>query len=240
MTNPTELNAQPAADTAGQPRIRPRIRSSPKLREKLIQRGPESLEDAELLALLLGSGISGRPVLGIATGLLDQFAGISGVLAAPWEQVSAIPGIGSARFAAFQAARELARRSSIEPLGRQSIPTHSADLNRFLVGQLSSLPHEVFAVMFLDARRRLIRFEKLFFGSLTQTSVYPREVARRCLQLNAAAVIAVHNHPSGVAEPSRADLMLTTSLRRSLAALEIDLLDHLVVAGNRVVSAGEI
>lgn len=240
MTKP----ADPEAHAQDHPKAAPNNRSdnqpSPKIREKLIRRGPESLEDAELLALLLGSGISGRPVLGIASGLLDQFAGISGVLAAPWEQIGAIPGIGSARFAAFQAARELARRSSIEPLARQPISANQADLNHFLIGQLASLPHEVFAVMFLDARHRLIRFEKLFFGSLTQTSVYPREVARRCLQLNAAAVIAAHNHPSGVAEPSRADLMLTASLRRSLGALEIDLLDHLVVAGNRVVSAGEI
>jgi DNA repair protein RadC len=115
---------------------------------------------------------------------------------------------------------------------------HRPDLvSQFLISQLGGLPYEVFAVLFLDSRHRLIRFETLFTGSLTQTSVYPREVARRCLQLNAAAVVAAHNHPSGVAEASRADQLLTSQLQRSLALLDITLLDHLVVAGDRTISA---
>ncbi len=131
-------------------------------------------------------------------------------------------------------------RSSYRPISERPLINSPGAVSEFLMAHLGGLPHEVFAVLFLDAGMRLIRFEQLFVGSLTQTSVYPREVARRCLQLNAAAIIAAHNHPSGVAEPSRADQLLTTSLRRSLAVLEIELLDHLIVAGDRTVSAGGI
>lgn len=212
--------------------------NSPKPREKLLSRGVESLEDAELVALLLGTGMRGKPVLELARDLLDQFGSVSATLAAPWEQVRRHPGIGSARFALFQATRELARRASAEPLSKRSLMINPSIIRDFLVQHLGGLPYEVFAVMFLDSRHRLIRFERMFSGTLTQTSVYPREIARRSLQLNAAAVIASHNHPSGVEEPSRADQLLTTSLKRSLAVLEIELLDHLIVAGNRIISAG--
>jgi DNA repair protein RadC len=206
-------------------------------REKLLARGAQSLENAELFALLLGTGAPGKPVLQVAQELLNEFGSVAATLAAPWEQLKNRPGIGSARFAIFQAARELAKRASAEPLGERSL-MHSPDLvSRFLISQLGGLPYEVFSILFLDTRHRLIRFETLFTGSLTQTSVYPREVARRCLQLNAAAVIAAHNHPSGVAEASRADQLLTTQLQRSLALLDIALLDHLIVAGDQTISA---
>lgn len=209
-------------------------------REKLIARGVESLEDAELFALLLGTGRPGKPVLVLAQELLDSYGGIGAALSAPWEQLKRTQGIGSARFALFQAIRELARRACAEPISERTLTNDPKIVERFLVSHLGGLAYEVFAVMFLDSRHRMIRFERMFTGSLTQTSVYPREVAKRSLQLNAAAVIAAHNHPSGVAEPSRADQLLTTSLKRSLAVLDVELLDHLIVAGDRTVSAGAL
>jgi len=207
-------------------------------REKLMARGVESLEDAELFALLLGTGRPGRPALALASDLLSAFGSVTGVLSAGWAQAGRVPGIGPAKFALFQAIGELARRSAAEPLSDRPVVDSPDSVGQFLVSQLAGLPHEVFAVMFLDARHRMIRFQHVFQGSLTQTSVYPREVARRCLQFNAAAVIVAHNHPSGAASPSQADQRLTVQLRQSLRALEIDLLDHLVVAGNRAISIG--
>jgi DNA repair protein RadC len=209
-------------------------------REKLITRGVKSLEDAELFSVLLGTGTPGRPAGQLAQDLLDRFGSVPATLSAPWEQLRQIPGIGAARFALFQACLELARRCAYRPISERALINSPALVSAFLMAHLSSLPHEVFAVMFLDAGHRLIRFETLFVGSLTQTSVYPREVARRCLELNAAAIIAAHNHPSGVAAASQADQLLTTSLRRSLSVLEIDLLDHLIVAGDRTISAAGI
>jgi DNA repair protein RadC len=202
-------------------------------REKLMSRGVSSLDDAELFALLLGTGRPGRSAVEIATELLQHFGSTSSILQAPWEELRRTNGIGAARFAIFQAVRELARRAASEPLRERPLFRQRDDVSRFLVAQLGGLNQEVFGILFLDAQHRLIRFEKLFFGTLTQTSVYPREIAKRALQLNAAAVIAAHNHPSGTSEPSRADQLLTGNLRRSLALLDIHLLDHLVVASGR-------
>jgi len=208
-------------------------------REKLISRGAQSHEDAELLALLLCTGQPGKPAATLAQELLKEFGSLSATLSAPREQLQRTPGVGRANFALFQAVRELAKRSSAEALQDRPLVVNSENTRRFLVDHLGGLHREVFAVMFLDTRHRLIRFEQLFTGSLTQTSVYPREVTRRALQLNAAAVVAAHNHPSGTAEPIRTDQLLTTQLRRSLEVLDIRLLDHLFVAGDRTLQAGE-
>ncbi len=209
-------------------------------REKLMSRGVSSLDDAELFALLLGTGRPGRPAVEIANELLDHFGSTSSILQAPWEELRRTNGIGTARFAIFQAVRELARRAASEPLRERVLFRQRDDVSQFLVAQLGGLNQEVFGILFLDAQHRLIRFEKLFFGTLTQTSVYPREIAKRALQLNAAAVIAAHNHPSGTSEPSRADQLLTGNLRRSLALLDIHLLDHLVVASGRTTAVEAI
>jgi len=176
----------------------------------------------------------------IANELLDHFGSTSSILQAPWEELRRTNGIGTARFAIFQAVRELARRAASEPLRERVLFRQRDDVSQFLVAQLGGLNQEVFGILFLDAQHRLIRFEKLFFGTLTQTSVYPREIAKRALQLNAAAVIAAHNHPSGTSEPSRADQLLTGNLRRSLALLDIHLLDHLVVASGRTTAVEAI
>jgi len=224
--NPAQKNLSPLAQH----------RPVPRPREKLMTRGPQSLEDAELFSLLLGTGTVGKPSLTLAAELLDHYGGIAQVLSAPWESLRHVPGLGPAKFALFQATQELSKRASTYGISERTLINNKEAVEAFLVTHLASLPHEVFAALFLDAQHRLIRFEKVFQGTLTQTSVYPREIARRCLQLNSAAVIVAHNHPSGVAEPSSADRLLTSQLRRSLAGLEIDLLDHLVVAGNRVIS----
>jgi DNA repair protein RadC len=206
-------------------------------REKLLARGAQSLEDAELIALVLGTGQPGKPAIQIAEDLLKALGGVSQTLSAPWEQIGRQPGIGIARYAAIQASRELARRAAAEPLGERALLNNPEAVSHFLVSQIGGLPREVFAVLFLDSHHRLIRFETLFSGTLTQTSVYPREVAKRALQLNAAAIIAAHNHPSGATQPSQADQLLTAQLRRTLATLDITLLDHLVVAGGQTTSA---
>lgn len=211
---------------------------NPLPREKLMARGAQSLEDHELLAVLLGSGVPGKPVFHLAGQLLDEFGGISGIFDAPWEELRKVAGIGLAKFAAFQAARELCRRIALKPICEQVLTKNPENVSNFMVSQLGGRSHEVFAVLFMDSRHRLIRFEIMFRGTLTQTSVHPREIAKRCLQLNASAVIVAHNHPSGIAEPSRADVLLTTGLKRSLATLDIELLDHLLVAGDRTVSIG--
>jgi DNA repair protein RadC len=206
-------------------------------REKLLARGAHSLEDAELIALVLGTGQRGKPAIAVAHELLHAFGGVSETLSAPWEQIGRQPGIGLARYAAIQASRELARRAAAEPFLERPVMGSPDSVSQFLVSQIGGLSREVFAVLFLDSRHRLIRFETLFSGTLTQTSVYPREVAKRALQLNAAAVIAAHNHPSGSAQPSQADQLLTAQLRRTLSAVDIVLLDHLIVAGGQTAQA---
>jgi DNA repair protein RadC len=206
-------------------------------REKLLARGAHSLEDAELIALVLGTGQRGKPAIAVAHELLRAFGGVSETLSAPWEQIGRQPGIGLARYAAIQASRELARRAAAEPFLERPVMGSPDSVSQFLVSQIGGLSREVFAVLFLDSRHRLIRFETLFSGTLTQTSVYPREVAKRALQLNAAAVIAAHNHPSGSAQPSQADQLLTAQLRRTLSAVDIVLLDHLIVAGGQTAQA---
>ncbi len=206
-------------------------------REKLLARGAQSLEDAELFALLLGTGLPGRPAVQLAHDLLQAFGGVAATFSAPREQLCRQPGIGAARFAAIQATRELARRAASEPLDDRPLINRPEIVNNFLITQIGGLPHEVFAVLFLDSHHRLIRFETLFTGTLTQTSVYPREVAKRALQLNASALIAAHNHPSGATQPSQADQLLTAQLRRTLAALDIVLIDHLIVAAGQTTPA---
>ncbi len=206
-------------------------------REKLLARGPKSLEDAELFALLLGTGQSGLSAMQLAQDLLQNFGSVSATLSAPWEQIGRQPGIGLARYAAIQASRELVRRASAEPLRERVLINSPEAVTRFLVSEIGGLHREVFGALFLDSHHKLIRFETLFSGTLTQTSVYPREVAKRALQLNASSVIAAHNHPSGRPEASQADQLLTAQLRRTLAAVDIVLLDHVIVASGQASSA---
>jgi len=208
-------------------------------REKLLTQGPASLADAELLALLLRTGLAGQGVLQLAQSLLDAFGGWQGLLRAQPEDLKRIKGLGPAKRAEIGAVLEIARRSMAQEL--QAAPVFEAPerVKAFLRLQLDGLGHEVFVVLFLDAQHRLIRHEEMFRGTLTQTSVYPREVVKRTLELRAAAVIFADNHPSGVAEPSKADEFLTQALQRALQLVDVRVLDHLVVGHGGVVSFAE-
>lgn len=208
-------------------------------REKLLSRGPAALVDAELIALLLRTGLKGTPVLQLAQNLLDAFGGLSGLLQAEPADFKRVKGLGPAKRAELAAVLELARRSLAQELRQRALFDSPARVKDYLRLHIGSRAYEVFAVLFLDAQHRLIRMEEMFRGSLTHTSVHPREVARRALELNAAAVVLAHNHPSGMAEPSKADEYLTTTLVQALALVEVKVLDHFVVGGTEAVSFAE-
>ena len=213
--------------------------ASERPRERLLAGGPRGLSDAELLAVLLASGRRGRSAVELARELLVRFDGMAGLLAAPRAALLAAPGIGPARWCVLQAAVEVARRSVGEDLRTRDMMSSPEQVGRFLALTLQHSAQEVFAVLFLDSRNRLLAAEELFRGTLAQTVVYPREVVRRALERNAAAVILAHNHPSGLAEPSQADRTLTDALQRALRCLDIPVLDHLIVAGGRRYSFAE-
>lgn len=199
-------------------------------REKLLARGPQALADAELLALLLRTGIQGMPVLQLAQSLLDRFGGWAGLLAASVQDLGKVKGLGPAKRAEIAAVLEIARRSLNQRLAEKPVLNDIDTVKTYLRLQLGGLGHEVFAVLFLDAQLKLIAMETLFQGSLTSTTVHPREVVKRALALGAGAAILAHNHPSGVAEPSRADEMLTQTLKSALGLVDVRVLDHVVVA----------
>jgi DNA repair protein RadC len=201
-------------------------------RERLLAHGAAALSDAELLALFLRVGIRGKSAVDLARELLKHFGGLTALCCASASAFSAIPGMGPAKYAQLQAVLELSRRALGEEMASRDVldsPTAVRDWLRLKLGQL---PHEVFMILLLDAQNRVMGSEELFRGTLTQTSVYPREVVKLVLQRNAAAVILAHNHPSGVSEPSQADQALTRSLSRALSLVDVRVLDHFIVAGN--------
>lgn len=208
-------------------------------REKLLNLGPAALADAELLALLLRTGMKGQSVLQLAEHLLSTHGGVAGLLHANAGDLGRIKGLGPAKRAELVAVLELSRRALAQQLQQRPVFDAPAQVKDYLRLHLGARPHEVFAVLFLDAQHRLIALEELFRGTLTQTSVYPREVVKRALAHNAAAVMLAHNHPSGVAEPSRADEYLTASLKSALALVDVRVLDHFVVGRPEVVSFAE-
>lgn len=208
-------------------------------RERLLAQGAASLADAELLAILLRSGIRGKTAVDVARELIGHFGSISGLLQAESATLARTPGLGTAKLAQLQAALELARRALKEELaGRDALSSPRA-VRDYLRLSLAGRDHEVFVVLLLDAQHRVTAFEELFRGTLTQTSVYPREVVKCALGHNAAAVIFAHNHPSGIAEPSHADEILTRSLKSALALVDVQVLDHFIVAGSRTMSFAE-
>jgi DNA repair protein RadC len=208
-------------------------------REKLLARGPGALADAELLALLLRTGTAGNGVLALAQQVLTQCRGFAGLLAAQPAQLRGIKGLGPAKQAELLAVMEMARRALAQGLQAAPVFSSPAAVKDYLALQIGGREREVFAVLFLDAQHRLLAFEELFQGTLAQTSVHPREVVKRALALNAAAVVLGHNHPSGIAEPSRADEYLTQTLRQALALVDVRVLDHIVVGRGQVVSMAE-
>ncbi len=209
-------------------------------REKLLARGPGALSDAELLALLLRSGIRGKSVLLLAEELAQAFGGLSGLLHASAGDLAHIKGLGPAKRAEIVAVLELARRALAEQLQARPLFDSPRAVRDYLQLKLGAHAHEVFAVMFLDSQHRLIALEELFRGTLSQTSVYPREVVQRALALGAASVVLAHNHPSGLAQPSRADEALTQTLKAALALVDVRVLDHFIVTREQARSMAEM
>lgn len=208
-------------------------------RERLLALGPASLADAELVAILLRTGVRGKSAVDVARELIGRFGSVAGLLEAGSASLEGTPGLGNAKLAQLQAALELARRALREEISSRDALSSPRAVRDYLRLTLARRDHEVFVVVLLDAQHRVIASEELFRGTLTQTSVYPREVVKCALKLNAAAVIFAHNHPSGVAEPSHADEILTRSLKAALALVEVQVLDHFIVAGTRTMSFAE-
>lgn len=208
-------------------------------REKLLQRGAGSLSDAELLAIFLRTGVRGKSAVDLARDLLGAFGGLRPLLEAERQNFCRTHGLGEAKYVLLQATLELARRHLLSTLERGDAVTSPEATRRYLTARLRHYPNEVFAALFLDNRHRVIAFEELFHGTIDGASVHPREVVRRGLAHNAAAIIFAHNHPSGVAEPSRADEAITRRLKEALALIDIRVLDHLVVGDGAIVSLAE-
>lgn len=207
-------------------------------RERLLALGPASLADAELLAILLRTGVKGKSAVDLARQLLERFGSVAALLEGA-TGLAETPGLGSAKLAQLKAALELARRALKEDLSSRDALSSPRAVRDYLRLTIAGREQEVFAVLLLDAQHRVISCQELFHGTLTQTSVYPREVVKCALKHNAAAVIFAHNHPSGVAEPSHADEILTRSLKSALALVDVQVLDHFIVAGTRTMSFAE-
>mgnify|MGYP000727591246 CR=1 FL=1 len=207
-------------------------------REKLLARGPQALSDVELLAILLRTGMAGKNVFQLSEELLGP-DGIAGLLQATAQSLKLVKGLGPAKQAELLAVFELARRALSQRLKeREAFHTPGA-VKQYLQLQLAHKNHEVFAVLFLDSQNRLLALEELFRGTLSQTSVYPREVVLRALHHQAAAVVLSHNHPSGSVQPSRADEHLTQTLKASLALVDVRVLDHIIVGQGQALSMAE-
>jgi DNA repair protein RadC len=209
-------------------------------REKLLARGAEALGDAELIAILLRTGLPGQGVLQMAQALLHRFGGISGLLHTTAEDLKQVKGLGGpAKRAELIAVLELARRALAQQLKEREVFSSPGAVKQYLQLHLAAKAHEVFAVLFLDAQNRLLAMEELFRGTLTQTSVYPREVVVRALKHGAASVVLAHNHPSGTVQPSRADEALTQTLKAALALVDVRVLDHVIVTQGEALSMAE-
>lgn len=205
-------------------------------RERLLAKGAGALSDAELLAVLLRTGVRGKNAVDLARELLDRFKGLRGLFGS---DLTGIKGLGTAKRAQVEAVLELAKRSVKEDLAQGSALTSPGSVRDYLRLALGAKPHEVFVCLWLDAQHHVICAQEAFRGTLTQTSVYPREIVKAALAANAAAVIFAHNHPSGVAQPSQADELLTRNLKEALALVDVKVLDHFIVAGSQAISFAE-
>jgi DNA repair protein RadC len=205
-------------------------------RERLLALGAGALSDAELLAVLLRTGLPGKSAVELGRELLARFKGLGGLFGA---DLAGVKGLGPAKRAQFEAAIELARRSLKDDLRTANALTSPGAVRDYLRLAIAEREHEVFVCLWLDAQHRVTACEELFRGTLTQTSVYPREIVKAALKANAAAVIFAHNHPSGAAQPSQADELLTRNLKEALALVDVKVLDHFIVAGNQALSFAE-
>jgi len=205
-------------------------------RERLLAQGAAALSDAELLAVVLRTGIRGKSAVELGRELLERFKGVAGIFAA---DLTGVKGLGPAKRAQFEAAMELARRSLKDDMRSASALTSPGAVRDYLRLAIAEREHEVFVCLWLDAQHRVIACEELFRGTLTQTSVYPREIVKAGLKANAAAVIFAHNHPSCAAQPSQADELLTRNLKDALSLVDVKVLDHFIVAGHQTLSFAE-
>lgn len=214
--------------------------ASERPREKLIELGAQALSDAELLAIFLRMGVHGKSAVDLARDLLMQFGSLNGIYAASAKEICLVHGMGLSKYAQLQAVFEMSRRALSEQIRKKDVLSSPQQVRNYLVLKLANEPKEVFMVLFLDAQNRLIAMEQMFSGTLTQTSVYPREVVKRTLHHNAAPVMFAHNHPSGLAKQSQADEMITKELTNALALIDVKVLDHFIVAGNETLSFAEV
>lgn len=205
-------------------------------REKLLELGASALSDAELLAIFLRVGVVGKSAVDLARDLLTRFGSLTGIFAASQADLSQVHGIGASKYVQLQAIFEMSRRALNEQMQVKDMLSSPQQVRDFLCLKLGGLSREVFVVLFLDAQNRMINSEEMFTGTLTQTSVYPREVVKKALYHNAASVIFAHNHPSGIAQPSQADELITKQLKQALALVDVRVLDHFIVAGNTTFS----
>lgn len=208
-------------------------------RERLIKHQASSLTDSELLAILLRHGRQGQSAVDLARLLLTNLGGVRGLFSADLATFCSVPGLGTAKYCQLQAAAELGKRHIGESLQNRQAITQSKDAEHFIIARMRDYQQEVFAALFLDNKHRVIQFETLFFGTIHNASIYPREVVKRALHHNAAAMIVAHNHPSGHAEPSQSDKEMTIWLKKALSLIEVTLLDHWVVGDNQAVSFAE-
>lgn len=208
-------------------------------REKLLELGVEALSDAELLAIFLRVGVTGKSAVDLARDLLTQFGSLNGIFASQLSELTQVHGIGSSKYVQLQAIFEMSRRALSEQMQSKDVLNSPQQVHDYLCLKLGNLTREVFFVLFLDAQNRIVTTEEMFSGTLTQTSVYPREVVKRALHHNAASVIFAHNHPSGLAQQSQADELITKQLKQALALVDVRVLDHFVVAGNQTLSFAE-
>ncbi|NVJ58944.1 MAG: DNA repair protein RadC [Gammaproteobacteria bacterium] len=210
-----------------------------KPREKLLQRGAETLSDTELLAIFLRTGVAGKGVLQLAQELLSKTGGLRQFLNMPISEIPNHKGLGKAKYAQIQAALELAKRYLEQGLNRDDQLESPQQTKQYLSSKLRDCVNEQFACLFLDNRHRVIQYEVLFYGSISSSSVHPRVIVQRTLHHNAAAVIIAHNHPSGIAEPSNADIHITKVVKQALELIDVRLLDHFIIGDNQITSLAE-
>ncbi|MBF7073358.1 DNA repair protein RadC [Glaciecola sp. MH2013] len=205
-------------------------------REKLLQFGAETLSDAELLGIVIGNGIKGKNAVELGRDALAKHGSVRAIISANKKQLGSTPGFGLAKFATLNACFELSKRSLAEAIQKPHSFTHADSASSYLLARLRDKPHEVFSMLLLDSQHQLIAFRDMFTGTINSAAVYPRELVKQALEDNAAAVILAHNHPSGVAEPSQADIQITNRIQRAMELIDVRVLDHFVVGDSSVVS----
>ena len=208
-------------------------------REKLLNQGANTLSDAELLAIFIRTGVQGKSAVDLARNMIKEFGGLRQILHSEKSTICNSLGLGPAKFALLQAALELGKRYLDQKMKSGDALSNPQEVATYLIHQLRDQQREVFALIYLDSRHRVIQYEPLFYGTINGASVHPREVVKRVLTHNAAAVIVAHNHPSGVAEPSQSDTAITLKLKEALLLIDVKLLDHLVIGDGEYVSLSD-